>query len=112
MMALLLMIYLVIVLLLIAVILVQQPRGGGLTAALGGGGVENILGVRGAPTFFTKLTAVLGGLYLVLSLVLSLMNSPHRVAGTAIERALQQQQQTLPLQPLRAPEQTQQGEGQ
>lgn len=70
-----LVIYIVAVLLMIAVILVQQPKGGGLSGALGGSGVENVLGVRGAPTFFTKLTAIFGGIFIVLSLVLSLLQS-------------------------------------
>jgi preprotein translocase subunit SecG len=78
-------IYIVAVLLMIAVILVQQPKGGGLSGALGGSGVENVLGVRGAPTFFTKLTAVFGGIFIVLSLVLSLLHSPATVRSVVEE---------------------------
>jgi len=79
-------IYLFIVILMIAVILVQRPRGGGLSSALGGSGIESFLGVRGAPTFFTKLTAVLGGLFLVLSLLLSLMHPTQALVKSAIEK--------------------------
>jgi preprotein translocase subunit SecG len=82
-------IYIVAVLLMIAVILVQQPKGGGLSGALGGGGVENILGVRGAPTFFTKLTAIFGALFIVLSLVLSLLHGPSARTRSVVEEELQ-----------------------
>ncbi|MCD6087471.1 MAG: preprotein translocase subunit SecG [Candidatus Hydrothermae bacterium] len=93
---LLLFIYLIVVILMIGAILVQKPRGGGLSGALGGGGMENILGARGAPTFFTKLTAFLGGFFLVLSLVLSILNAPrgYTAQKSAIERTQQQGQPT------------------
>lgn len=94
----LLFIYLILVILMIGAILVQKPRGGGLSGALGGGGMENILGARGTPTFFTKLTAFLGGLFLILSLVLSILNAPkgYTAQKSAIERT-QQQGQPAPL---------------
>jgi preprotein translocase subunit SecG len=80
-----LVIYIVAVLLMIAVILVQQPKGGGLSGALGGSGVENVLGVRGAPTFFTKLTAIFGGIFIVLSLVLSLLQGTRPGVRSVVE---------------------------
>jgi preprotein translocase subunit SecG len=80
-----LVIYIVAVLLMIAVILVQQPKGGGLSGALGGSGVENVLGVRGAPTFFTKLTAIFGGIFIILSLVLSLLHGPGSGIRSVVE---------------------------
>jgi preprotein translocase subunit SecG len=83
----LLFLYILVVVLMIGVILVQQPRGGGLSGALGGTGMENILGVRGAPTFFQKLTAILGGIFIVLSLILSLLHAPAQLkGGSAIEK--------------------------
>ncbi len=94
--------YLIVVILMIGVILLQRPRGGGLSGALGGSSMETILGVRGAPTFFTKLTAVLGGIFLVLSLVLSILNAPKGYTETksAIEKAQKGQPAPLNLPPI------------
>jgi len=101
--SLLLGVYLIIVIIMIMIILVQQPKEGGLSPMFGGG-MENILGVRGAPTFFTKLTAALGTLYIILSLVLSAINSPRRVKRAQVpvetqkqvEQTQPQEQQTIP----------------
>lgn len=83
----LLVFYIFVVILMIGVILLQEPKGGGLSSALGGGGgMENILGVRGAPSFFVKLTAGLATIFIVLSLVLSMMHSPVIRQGSAIEK--------------------------
>ncbi len=81
--------YVIVVLLMIGVILLQEPKGGGLSSALGGtGGMENILGVRGAPSFFVKLTAILGTIFVILSLVLSMMHAPTVQAKSAIEKEI------------------------
>lgn len=106
--ALLLVIYLIVVFLLVVVILLQEPRGGGLAGALGGSGVETFLGVRGAPTFFTKLTAILGAIFLILSLVLSMMQSPGTVTGSAIERTVRQTGGPINLPPITGEETPQQ----
>jgi len=90
----------------IMVILVQQPKEGGLSPMFGGG-MENILGVRGAPTFFTKLTAALGTLYIILSLVLSAINSPSKIKRAQapvetqqqVEQTQPQEQQPIPQTP-------------
>ena len=52
-------------------ILIQRGKGGGLAGAFGGGGVEQAFGTR-ATTLAQKATAVLGGIYLLLSIVLGL----------------------------------------
>lgn len=102
-------IYLLVVLIMMGAILIQQPRHGGLSATFGGtSSVESILGVRGAPTFFTKLTAVLGAMFLLLSLLLSLLHSPVKQTGAAIERAVKKQQ-TLHLPPVAPPQEPQGG---
>ncbi len=95
-------IYLVTVILMIIVILLQEPKEGGLSAGIGGAGVENILGVRGAPTFFTKLTAALGAIFLTLSLILSLLHSPAQRTGSVIEKEVKKGGIQLP--PIQAPQ--------
>jgi preprotein translocase subunit SecG len=57
--------------LLSVVVLLQAGQGGGL-ASLGGGGTDTVLGGRQAVTILTKLSWWCGGIFLVLSLVLSL----------------------------------------
>jgi preprotein translocase subunit SecG len=59
-------------LLLSVVVLLQAGQGGGL-ASLGGGGTDTVLGNRQAVTILTKLTWWCGGIFLLLSLVLSLV---------------------------------------
>jgi preprotein translocase subunit SecG len=59
-------------LLLSVVVLLQAGQGGGL-ASLGGGGTDTVLGGRQAVTILTKLSWWCGGIFLALSLVLSLV---------------------------------------
>ncbi len=65
--------------LLSAVVLLQAGQGGGL-ATMGGGATESVLGGRQAVTILTKLSWWCGGIFLVLSLVLSVMQ---RSAGAS-----------------------------
>lgn len=68
------------VIILLAVILVQQPRGRGLGAFFGGG-AQDLLGVRGAPTFFQKLTwglAAFIGILAILIAIVSKSGSPEK----------------------------------
>jgi len=79
----LLVLYLLIVLVMIVVILLQEPRtGGGLGIAFGGG-VENVIGVKTAPTFFTNLTIGLGAAFGILAFILSMMSGA-RTATTSV----------------------------
>jgi preprotein translocase subunit SecG len=67
-------------LLLSVVVLLQAGQGGGL-ASLGGGGTDTVLGGRQAVTILTKLSWWCGGIFLVLSLVLSLVPRGGRSSG-------------------------------
>ena len=59
---------------LVAVILMQRSEGGGLGV---GGSSSGFMTARGAADFLTRATAVLGGLFILLSIVLA------AIAGTA-----------------------------
>jgi preprotein translocase subunit SecG len=59
-------------LILSAVVLLQAGQGGGL-ASLGGATTDTVLGGRQAVTILTKMTWWCGGLFLALSLLLSLV---------------------------------------
>jgi preprotein translocase subunit SecG len=83
------------------VVLLQAGQGGGL-ASLGGGGTDTVLGGRQAVTILTKLTWWCGGIFLLLSLVLSL--TPRGVGSSALQERLRAatpgapQQAPLPLE--------------
>ena len=61
---------------LVGVILMQRSEGGGLGV---GGSSSGFMTARGAADFLTRSTAILGGLFVVLSIVLA------AIAGTASE---------------------------
>lgn len=75
------------------VILLQSGKGGGL-AAMGGGAstmTEGVLGGRQATTLLTRSTWTAGTIFLVLSLVLSIMSSRSRQPESVIQQDLQEQ---------------------
>ena len=57
-------------------VLLQSGKGGGLAGTFGGGaGSDTIFGGRGAATFLSKATTVLGTAFMVTSLVLALLSA-------------------------------------
>ena len=63
---------------LVGVILMQRSEGGGLGV---GGSSSGFMTARGAADFLTRSTAILGGLFIVLSIVLA------AIAGSTREQA-------------------------
>jgi len=102
---------------LISVILMQRSEGGGLGV---GGSSSGFMTARGAADFLTRSTAVLGGLFIVLSIVMAAIAGATRepvkidtsLANKVAAPTQQQQpppQQTQPVQPAPAtPTQNQQ----
>jgi preprotein translocase subunit SecG len=92
---------------LISVILMQRSEGGGLGV---GGSSSGFMTARGAADFLTRSTAVLGGLFIVLSVVMAAIAGATRTP-TKIDTSLagklaptqQQQTQPAPVQPAPAP---------
>jgi preprotein translocase subunit SecG len=82
-------------LLLSVVVLLQAGQGGGL-ASLGGGGTDTVLGGRQAVTILTKLSWWCGGIFLVLSLVLSLV--PRGGSSSALQERLRATTPAAPAQ--------------
>jgi preprotein translocase subunit SecG len=68
-----------------AVVLLQAGQGGGL-ASLGGATTDTVLGGRQAVTILTKLTWWCGGIFLALSLLLSLV--PRGSASSELQERL------------------------
>jgi preprotein translocase subunit SecG len=100
---------------LISVILMQRSEGGGLGV---GGSSSGFMTARGAADFLTRSTAVLGGLFIVLSIVMAAIagatRTPTKVdtslanVATPLERPQQQQQQQPAPNPATSPQQNQQ----
>ena len=64
---------------LVAVILMQRSEGGGLGV---GGSSAGLMTARGAADFLTRATAILGGLFIILSIALAAIAGVTRDAPT------------------------------
>lgn len=84
---------------LVSVILMQRSEGGGLGV---GGSSSGFMTARGAADFLTRSTAVLGGLFIVLSILLAAIagasREPAKVDTSLVNQVApsQQQQQGAP----------------
>jgi preprotein translocase subunit SecG len=81
-------------------VLLQSGKGGGLAGAFGGaGGGQTIFGGRGAATFLSKATTVLGALFLVSALLLAMVpRGGHAPAKSLIQEQAQEAQAAQPTQ--------------
>jgi preprotein translocase subunit SecG len=75
----LLIVQFLIALALVAVILMQRSEGGGLGV---GGSSSGFMTARGAADFLTRSTSVLGGLFIVLSIIMAAIAGATRQAPT------------------------------
>src|SRR5205807_7226809 len=111
----LLIVQIVVAVSLIGTILMQRSEGGGLGV---GGSSSGFMTARGAADFLTRATSVLGGLFIVLSIVMAAIagtvRQPTRIntslAGKVapLEQPQQQRPQSAPVQPApAAPQQNQ-----
>jgi preprotein translocase subunit SecG len=91
---------------LIAVILMQRSEGGGLGV---GGSSSGFMTARGAADFLTRSTAILGGLFIVLSIVMAAIagatRTPTKIDTSLAGKLTTQQTQPAPAQPVPAPAQ-------
>ncbi len=76
------------------VVLLQAGQGGGLASLGGAGGTDTVLGGRQAVTILTKATWWCGGIFLVLSLVLSLV--PRGGDSSELQKRLRTSTPTAP----------------
>jgi preprotein translocase subunit SecG len=76
---------------LIAAILLQSGKGNGLAASFGGvsSSADSLLGTRQAGNLLTKASWWGGGIFLFLSLVLSLASSRQRAPKSVLDQAFQ-----------------------
>src|SRR4051794_14819748 len=98
---------------LVGVILMQRSEGGGLGV---GGSSSGFMTARGAADFLTRSTSILGGIFIVLSIVMAAIAGATReptkidtsLANTAAPLQRSQPVQTPPAQtPTQAPQQKQ-----
>jgi preprotein translocase subunit SecG len=76
------------------VVLLQAGQGGGLASLGGAGGTDTVVGGRQAVTILTKATWWCGGIFLVLSLVLSLV--PRGGNSSELQKRLRASTPTAP----------------
>jgi preprotein translocase subunit SecG len=90
---------------LVGVILMQRSEGGGLGV---GGSSSGFMTARGAADFLTRSTAVLGGMFIVLSIVMAAIagatREPAKIDTSLAGKVApaQQQTQSTPAQPTPA----------
>src|SRR5438874_267370 len=92
---------------LIGVILMQRSEGGGLGV---GGSSSGFMTARGAADFLTRATAVLGGLFIVLSIVMAAIagatREPVKIDTSLANKVAAPIEQTPPAPAPTAPAQT------
>jgi preprotein translocase subunit SecG len=83
---------------LVVAVLLQSGKGGGLAGAFGGpgGAGQSFFGGRGAATFLSKATVVLGGLYFLSSVTLAFMTANQTSATRSLIQQEAQQQELPP----------------
>lgn len=82
----LLVVHAVIAALLVTVILMQRSEGGGLTT---GGSPSGLMSARGAANFLTRATAVLAGLFVLMSITLAVLAATRGSTAIDTSRAAQ-----------------------
>ena len=82
---------------LVAVILMQRSEGGGLGV---GGSSGGLMTARGAADFLTRATAILGGIFIVLCIVMAAYAGASRQAQTVDTSLVQQPAQQAPVTPV------------
>ena len=100
MLSLLMMLHVLICFLLVISVLLQAGKGGGLSGSFGTGGSQALFGGRGAATFFSKATVVLGALFFVSSLALAMLSTQVSARRSLVQEAAKR---TNPESPSPAP---------
>src|ERR1700684_1644481 len=82
----LLVIHVLVSLLIILLVLMQRPKSEGLGAAFGGGMTENLFGAQ-TSNVLANFTRWLGGIFFVLTLVLSILYAKQSTQHSSIQAA-------------------------
>ena len=84
---------------LVAVILMQRSEGGGLGVSSSSGG---LMTARGASDFLTRATAILGGLFIILSILLAAIAGASR-ESVKVDTSLARPAEQAPVSPAAPP---------
>lgn len=100
----LLVVFLIVAIGLVGLIMLQQGKGADMGASFGAGASGTLFGSSGSGNFMTRMTAVLGTLFFIISLVLGNMNSNKTTKGSEWENLsapvkTEQTQPAAPAQP-------------
>ncbi|WOI81214.1 preprotein translocase subunit SecG [Citrobacter braakii] len=97
----LLVVFLIVAIGLVGLIMLQQGKGADMGASFGAGASGTLFGSSGSGNFMTRMTAVLGTLFFIISLVLGNMNSNKTNKGSEWESlsAPAKTEQTQPAAP-------------
>ena len=90
MQAVLIIVHLLVAMALIFVVLLQRSEGGALGMGGGGSGLGGLFSPRGAASTLTRTTAILGLVFFVTSMALTMMSLGTRQAGSLLAPAAQQ----------------------
>ena len=77
----------IVCLLMIVVVLMQRPKSEGLGASFGGGMTDNLFGAE-TTNVLSRFTVWLGGLFFLLTLVISILYVKRSSGDTAIQKQL------------------------
>jgi preprotein translocase subunit SecG len=94
----LLVVHFVVALGLVTVVLMQRSEGGGLGM---GGSPSGLMSARGAADFLTRATSILGGLFIVLSILLAVLAAQGK--SVKVDANAKPAAVTAPVQPATAP---------
>lgn len=83
--AILVFLFIIVCIFLVFLILIQSDKGGGISGAIGGslGGASNLLGTQDTANILTKGTAIFGGVFLLLCVLMSLVLSQQNNSAKA-----------------------------
>jgi preprotein translocase subunit SecG len=76
--------YVLVCFLLLVVVLLQQGKGGDIAAAFGGASSQTAFGARAGATFLTRATTILGTLFMLGALGLTIMGGGGTGSGSVI----------------------------
>ncbi len=90
----------IVAILLIVVVLMQSSKGGGLAGSFGGTSASfgNVFGVRKTADILSRMTTILGTVFIVLAFLINLFFLPNKATKNQKSYLQSQGQRTLPAQ--------------
>ncbi len=81
--------HVIVCVILVLVVLLQSSRGADLAGAFGGGATQTAFGSRGPASFLSKMTTVAAVIFMVTSIVLSMITAPTTESKSILETGKQ-----------------------